>query len=180
MLQVWPLKKKRKKEKEKNAIDFIIHKFTVFSSSFPFFFFGLFMATPMAYGSSQAKGRIRAVVAGLRQSNSNARSKLHLQPIPQLMATWILPLHEARDRTCILMDASQIHFHWATTETPCIPFFFFFVFLSFSRSVPEACGGSKAMGPIEAVSTGLHHSHSNARSEPRLRPTPQLVAMPNP
>jgi len=32
---------------------------------------------------------------------------------------WILnPLSEARDRTCILMDASQIHFHWATTRTP--------------------------------------------------------------
>ena len=27
------------------------------------------------------------------------------------------PLIEARDRTCILMDASQIHFHCATTGT---------------------------------------------------------------
>ena len=32
------------------------------------------------------------------------------------------------------------------------------------------------MGQIGAVATGLHHSHSNARSEPRLQPTPQLSA----
>ena len=28
------------------------------------------------------------------------------------------PLSKAKDRTCVLMDASQICFHWATTETP--------------------------------------------------------------
>ena len=28
------------------------------------------------------------------------------------------PLREGRDRTCILMDTSQIYFHWATTGTP--------------------------------------------------------------
>ena len=27
-------------------------------------------------------------------------------------------LSEARDQTCVLMDASQIHFHWAVMETP--------------------------------------------------------------
>ena len=32
---------------------------------------------------------------------------------------WILnPLSEARDRTCVLMDASRIRFHWAITENP--------------------------------------------------------------
>ena len=31
---------------------------------------------------------------------------------------WIFnPVSEAREWTCILMDASQIHFHWATTGT---------------------------------------------------------------
>ena len=35
-------------------------------------------------------------------------------------------------------------------------------------------------GPIGAVVAGLHHSHSNARSKPHLRPTPQLMAMPDP
>ena len=28
------------------------------------------------------------------------------------------PLSKARDWTCVLMDASQIHFHWAMTGTP--------------------------------------------------------------
>ena len=40
--------------------------------------------------------------------------------------------------------------------------------------------GSQARGPIGAVEAGLHHSHSNARSEPRLRPTPELTATPDP
>ena len=47
----------------------------------------LFRATPVAYGSSQARGRIRAAVAGLHHSHSNAGSKLSLQPTPQLLAT---------------------------------------------------------------------------------------------
>ena len=45
--------------------------------------------------------------------------------------------------------------------------------------MPGAQGGSQARGPIEAVAAGLHHSHSKARSKPRLRP-PQLTTMPDP
>ena len=44
------------------------------------------------------------------------------------------------------------------------------------RPVPTACGGSQARGPIGAAAAGLHHSHSNVGSEPRLRPAPQLMA----
>ena len=40
-----------------------------------FFFFGLFRATPMAYGSSQVRGRIGAVAASLHHSHSNIGSK---------------------------------------------------------------------------------------------------------
>ena len=47
----------------------------------------LFRATPMAYGSSQARGQIGATAASLRHSHSNARSQLHLQPTAQLTAT---------------------------------------------------------------------------------------------
>ena len=36
-----------------------------------------------------------------------------------------------------------------------------------------AYGGSQARGLIRATVSGLHHSHSHAGSEPRLRPTPQ-------
>ena len=41
----------------------------------------------MAYGGSQARGRTGAVVTGLRQSHSNARSEQRLQTAPQLTAT---------------------------------------------------------------------------------------------
>ena len=40
--------------------------------------------------------------------------------------------------------------------------------------------GSQARGLTRAVATGLSHSHSNARSQPHLQPTPQLTATPDP
>ena len=43
-----------------------------------------------------------------------------------------------------------------------------------------AYGGSQSRGQIGAVAAGLRHSHSNARYEPHLRPTPQPTAMPDP
>ena len=66
-----------------------------------------------------------------------------------------------------------------------LSFFFFFFFLSFclfvfSRATAVAYGDSQARGLIGAAATGLHHSDSNAVSKPRLRPTPQLMAMPDP
>jgi len=63
--------------------------------------------------------------------------------------------------------------------------FFFFFFLSFvvvvaiSWAAPAAYGGSQARGLVGAVATGLRQSHSNAGSEPRLQPTPQLTATPD-
>ena len=56
-------------------------------SAFFFSFFLLFRAPPEAYGSSQARGRIGDTAASLRHRHSNARSKPHLQPTPQLIAT---------------------------------------------------------------------------------------------
>ena len=41
-------------------------------------------------------------------------------------------------------------------------------------------GVSQARGQIGAVAAGLQHSHSNGGSELCLRPTPQLMAMPDP
>ena len=52
-----------------------------------FVFFVFSRAAATAYGGSQARGLIGAVAAGLSQSHSNAGSKQHLQPTPQLMAT---------------------------------------------------------------------------------------------
>ena len=42
------------------------------------------------------------------------------------------------------------------------------------RVTPEAYGSSQARGPIRAAAAS--HSHSNAGSEPRLWPTPWLMA----
>ena len=62
-----------------------------------------------------------------------------------------------------------------------MPFIYlFYLFICLFKATPEAYEGSQARGRIGAVATGLHHSHSHARSEPRLRPTPQLRAMPDP
>ena len=43
-----------------------------------------------------------------------------------------------------------------------------------------AYGSSQANGQIRAIDTGLHHSHSNAWSQPRPQPTLQLMATPDP
>ena len=46
-----------------------------------------FRATPAAYGSSQARGPIRAAAASLRHSHSNTGAEANLPPPPQLTAT---------------------------------------------------------------------------------------------
>ena len=62
----------------------------------------------MAYVSSQARGQIRAVDAGLHL-NSQQHQILN-------------PLSEARDGACVLMDTSQIRFCWAMMRTPIFLF----------------------------------------------------------
>ena len=59
-------------------------------------------------------------------------------------------------------------------------FCFFFFGLFFFRAAPVAYGGSQARGLIRAVAASLRQSHSNARSELPLWPTPQLRATPDP
>ena len=55
-------------------------------NSFFFFFFFFLRAAPTAYRTSQARGQIVAVAAGLHHNHSNGRSKPLLQTTPQLMA----------------------------------------------------------------------------------------------
>ena len=62
------------------------------------------------------------------------------------------------------------------TEHKFIHLFIYIFFLLFLWAAPMACGGSQARGQIRAVATSLRQSHSNAGSEPRLQPTPQLTA----
>ena len=74
-----------------------------------FLYFLLFMVTAAAYGSSQARGRIGAIAAGLHHSCSNA----DLSHVCDLhSSSWqhqiLNPLSKAGDQTCILMDPSRV------------------------------------------------------------------------
>ena len=53
----------------------------------------------------------------------------------------------------------------------CISFFW-------GGGTPTAYGGSQARGPTRTVAACLFQSHSNAGSELRLQPSPQLTATP--
>ena len=53
-------------------------------------------------------------------------------------------------------------------KTKILIFFFFFF-----KAAPVAYGVSHARGPTGAIAAGL--GHSNAKSEPPLRPKPQLM-----
>ena len=61
----------------------------------------------------------------------------------------------------------------------CVLYYRFWSFCLF-RATPTAYAGSQARGGIRAGATHLHQSHNNVGSELRLRPTPQLMATPDP
>ena len=94
-----------------------------FSSVCFFVYFLLFRTTPTAYGSSQARGWIRAIAAGLH----------HISWQCQILT----PLREARDQTRILMDTSLICFHWAMMGTPHL--FFNLTILSLTWMISSLC-----------------------------------------
>ena len=84
-----------------------------------YFIFCLFRDAPTAYGDFQARGRIRAVAAGLHYSHYNVNpirdcDLHHMSRQCQILNTPI----EARDWTCIFIDASQICFCWAMKNAP--------------------------------------------------------------
>ena len=91
------------------GLDMLQMYYHLFSTFFFFFFclFAISWAAPTAYGGSQARGPIRAVATGPRQSHSNARSEPCLQPTPEPQQRWVLnPLSKVRDRTGNLMVPS--------------------------------------------------------------------------
>ena len=68
---------------------------------------------------SQARGQIKATAAGLHRSHSNVDPRHISDLYHSSWQCWILkPLGNARDRTCVLMDTSQIGFCCTTTGTP--------------------------------------------------------------
>ena len=53
---------------------------------------------------------------------------------------------------------------------------YIYIFFLLFRATPMAYGGSQARSLIKATAAPLHQSHNNTKSEPHLRPTPQLSA----
>ena len=100
-------------------------------------FFFLFGASPVAYGSFQARGQLGTTAASLHHSHSNTRSELHLQPMLQLVAMLVLnPLsHNGNSHVCIFS------------------FFLSFFFFLFFCVTLVAYGSSWARGQIRAAAT---------------------------
>ena len=78
------------------------------------------------------------------------------------------------------MPLAQGFAYFSDHERECSHTLFFFFFFLLFRATPTAHGVSQARDLIGATAAGLQHSNSNARSEPGLRPTPQLTASPDP
>ena len=96
-----------------------------FPTPYTLFFFFLFLfllrAASSAYGSSQVRSWIGAAPTGLCHSHSNSNARLN----PSLWLTLQLiavldpqPNEQGQDQTHILMDTSQVRYHWVTTGTP--------------------------------------------------------------
>ena len=79
-----------------------------------------FFFTLAAYGSSQTRGRIGAIIVSLHHRHSNTMDPSHISHLHHSSWQCWIPdlLSEARDQIRILMDTSWIHFHCATTGTP--------------------------------------------------------------
>ena len=99
-------------------------------------------------------------------------------PLDFFFFSWQSWMSKGSDWNCILVRFISTEPIWNS-----IRFLLLLSFCLFSTS-PAAYGGSQVRGLIRAVAAGLRHSyrhsHSNARSELHLRPTPQLTAMPDP
>ena len=70
-----------------NSFSFYLVLYLLFySKQQSFFFFLMFRAAPVTYGSSQARDQIRATAATLHHSHNKMGSELHLLHMPQLTA----------------------------------------------------------------------------------------------
>ena len=102
---------------------------------------------------------------------------------------WLSSIPHPKLYTCFFLTLGKEfltnYFQRAQTYDQCfIVEIYFYLFTYFClltyRATLMAYGGSQPRGLIGAVATSLYQSHSKARSEPRLQPTPQLRATPDP
>ena len=122
--------------------------------------FLLFRAAPIAYGSSQARGGIGAIAAGLCHSHSNKRSKPHLQPTPQLTATLDpQPAEQGQGLNPYphgyQSDSFLLHHH---RNYPLSPAPFFLVFAKFLMGIPPHTFIN--LLAIQASTHKRHHKNS--------------------
>ena len=109
-------------------------KHLLFFYFFNVYFYFLFRAVPVAYGSSQARGHIGAAIATLHHIHSHAR------PMPNLWQHQILnPLTETRDWTHFVMDTSWFLNLLSHNKNS----FFFFSFFSFGHRSQHLDVGSQ-------------------------------------
>ena len=93
---------------------------SVFESFF-FFFLAFFRAPPEAHGSSQARPESELQPLAYHTAKTKWDVSLVCDLHHRSRQHQILdPLIEARDQTWVLMDTSWVHFHCATTGTPCV------------------------------------------------------------
>ena len=90
-------------------------------------------------------------------------------PSCSITRNWIeFPLLYSRTLLLIHFKCSSLYLLTPNSQSikPNSFFFSFFLFLNFClfRATPAAYGGSQDRGPIGAVATSLHHSHSNTGS----------------
>ena len=95
------------------------------------------------------------------------------------MGTFLGSLDRKSNLNWLRIKGKFIGSHDSKFQSASSSFSYYLVFCPF-RAALAAYGGSQARGVIGAVATGLYHSHSDARSEPHLQPTPQLTATPDP
>ena len=83
--------------------------------------------------------------------------------------------HSCREVLMGFSEETRIFFSH-TLNSLFVLFCFVFVFSPFLALLPAAYGGFEATGWIRAAATSLRQRHSNAGSELRLQPSPQLKA----
>ena len=92
--------------------------------------------------------------------------KVSLRLIYKVGKKWVKTHHRENQRVSVpkvILMGMQLNLE----EEIDIYRVFCFCFCLF-RAAPEVYGGSQARGGIGAIAAGLHRSHSNARSKPRL------------
>ena len=113
------------------------------------------------------------VTISFNPCDSSAR-KVGLLPA-QLATCWPLPT-----RPLVFCQYEQVILTKTWFSLPAKYRYEGLLLFSFFCLYRAAYGGSQARGPSRVVATGLHHSHGNMGSKPRMQPTAQLTAMPDP